>query len=481
MVTSAIIPAQSSNLSANVPNLDTIQAVWKLAELASKSGMSKAKTAQDAFFIAMYGLELGIPPMTSLRTIYSVSGGVPTCSGEAMLALIRRSGKVRVSISDNAETLKNGKAVVSMKRLDSGDEYTAIWGRDDDARAKLNSNRDKYPAQMWTWRAVSIAAKALCSDIIGGLYTVEELAPNTELDENGAPVGEIIEGEIQVMKQQPTPEKVVTLPTPPEEPPHPVITTQEAKETLGNGTNRRIVTDASNMNGSTQWANPTTLDQLYEAVAKRIEGISHSEILRYASVDKWNNEKAWNAKFNSGKEAVAHILKSWEVDAQPPAKGWTEDEKAIFANWIMDNFGKSVEQVEREMEVTFYSAYKSPIDATHAIVQRATQEQWDVCSTVAFYNGQYIDFKTAVGMIRVYGRSTEFKKSVGEAYYSANHIESWVTDNKPKAVAPVRLKWAVKGEGDKSYYISDKGQQTPAEAAPVAAGTVEIPDDQIPF
>ena len=186
MAEQSIVIQEPNRLAAPyVPNMTTLQSVVAIVEMAYRSGMVKVKNIDDAKFIALYGLELSIPVMTSLRCIYSVNGGAPTCSGELLLALIRRSGKVSVKISSTEDTLKAGRATVYMKRLDSGDEFTATWGKDDDARAQLRSNRDKYPAQMWTWRAVSIAAKALCSDIVGGMYTHEEIYPEAKYSEDG--------------------------------------------------------------------------------------------------------------------------------------------------------------------------------------------------------------------------------------------------------------------------------------------------------
>lgn len=201
-MTTAITPYEARPPA--IPSETTVNSLMLIARTAIRSGLAKTKNEADAFFIIMYGLELGVAPMTSLRTIYSVQGGAPTCSGELMLALIRRSGKAQIiRISSTEETLKQGYATVYSKRSDSGDEFTAKWGKEDDARAGLKSNRDKYPAQMWTWRAVSIMNKALYSDVNAGLYAVEEIYPNTVLDENGEPVGEIISGDVKNEPQAP--------------------------------------------------------------------------------------------------------------------------------------------------------------------------------------------------------------------------------------------------------------------------------------
>lgn len=191
---SQIIPYQPQTIARPIiPTKDEVEALWLIAEKAAKSVLSKHKTPQDAFFVMGYGQELGIPPMTALRTIYSVQGGAPSCSGEAMLALIRKSGKAEIRLP-SMENITD-KASVWMKRRDTGEEFTASFSMKDAEKAglvKTGGNWAKYPKNMLLWRCVSFAARFLFSDVIGGLYTLEEIAPNTPVDEMGAPIGEIV-------------------------------------------------------------------------------------------------------------------------------------------------------------------------------------------------------------------------------------------------------------------------------------------------
>lgn len=173
----------------DVPAGNIIDSSWRLAQYAAKSGIARQKNEYDAFFIIMYGYELGISPMAALRTIYSVEG-TPTCSGEAMLALIRKSRLAeKIDIKQGED-----KAVVFMKRRDTGEEYTATFSLQDAERAGLKGkfNWKGYPKKMMMWRAISECAKVLFGDVIGGLYTVEEMAPDTPVNEAGEPVGKII-------------------------------------------------------------------------------------------------------------------------------------------------------------------------------------------------------------------------------------------------------------------------------------------------
>lgn len=226
--TTAIVPIVAAPI---VPTLGTVESFKMLAKMAVGSGMAKTKNEYDAFFIIVYGYELGIAPMTALRTIYSVSGGAPTCSGEAMLALIRRSGLAEIiKLPTTEEILKDKVARVYMKRR-GGEEYTAVYAWQDAERAGLTgkSNWKAYPAQMLLWRAVAIGAKALFSDVIGGLYTVEEIAPDTPVDETGAPVGEIAPVTVERVNTQ-TGEIVDAAPEPP---PAPKIEPERARALLG--------------------------------------------------------------------------------------------------------------------------------------------------------------------------------------------------------------------------------------------------------
>lgn len=165
-----LIPAESTSKSA-----------FALAELAARSGLCKTQKAADAFFVIMYGYEIGIPAMTALRTIHIINN-TPVCSGEALLAIIRRSQKVDVKITGSA-----AEATVYMKRRDNGEEYTALWTMNRATIAGLTSKDTwkKFPQAFLQWRGVSECSKFLCSDITNGLYTYEEIAPDLNYDESG--------------------------------------------------------------------------------------------------------------------------------------------------------------------------------------------------------------------------------------------------------------------------------------------------------
>lgn len=194
----------------HVPSNETIEGLYKMAQYAAESGLAKTTNAFEIHFRMMLGYELGIAPMAAIRTIYAVNG-VPTCSGEAMLALIRKSGllsKLEVSGDDKS-------CSVTMGRKDTGEEMTFTFTIEKAQRAGLVGKQvwKAYPDKMLKWRAISEGAKFLFSDVIGGLYTVEEISPDTPMDENGNPTDQII-----VEKPEPQPQR------PPEPTPEPAAT-----------------------------------------------------------------------------------------------------------------------------------------------------------------------------------------------------------------------------------------------------------------
>lgn len=179
------------------PSMGEVEALKEICKVAAYSGFLSSTAPRndmtwrtaDAFFVVMYGRELGIPAMTALKTIYVVDGK-PSCSGQALLALMRRAG-VEVEIPDPSTV--TDKATVRIRRP-GGEwrEYTYTKKMAEDAGLWGRNTWSKYWREMLIWRAVSTANKYETSDITGGLYTIEELAPNTPLDADGAPTSAVV-------------------------------------------------------------------------------------------------------------------------------------------------------------------------------------------------------------------------------------------------------------------------------------------------
>jgi len=150
---------------------------WKenlsVASEMVKTGLlpSNIKTPQQAVLIMLKGKELGVPPMESLGNIFIVDNK-PSLASQLMLSLLYRSGVMEdIQILD-----KNNSCTVTMKRKGMS-PYTATFSEDDARKANLlyKNNWKNYPKNMCRARAISMCARVVASDVIGGLYTPEEI------------------------------------------------------------------------------------------------------------------------------------------------------------------------------------------------------------------------------------------------------------------------------------------------------------------
>jgi hypothetical protein len=120
----------------------------------------------------MYGAELGLSPITSLRSIHVIDGQ-PTCSAQLMRALIQRAGHMLSWREVTAE-----RVVLYGRRRDTGSDATVTWTLEDAKTAKLlgKGNWATYPRAMLAARATTEIARLLFADELHGLaYTPEEV------------------------------------------------------------------------------------------------------------------------------------------------------------------------------------------------------------------------------------------------------------------------------------------------------------------
>ena len=123
----------------------------------------------------LYGREVGLPPMTSLRDIY-VTNGRPAMYAEAMRGLVLAAGH-------DIEVTESTGAVCTMRSRRKGrTEWTApvSWNLDM-ARAagllpaKPDSAWNHYPRQMLVARCTAELCRRDFPDVIHGMTTVEEV------------------------------------------------------------------------------------------------------------------------------------------------------------------------------------------------------------------------------------------------------------------------------------------------------------------
>lgn len=180
-----------SKIEAEVP-LSKMQEYIAKATILLKSGLlpRHITTPEQACVIAMIGRELSIPMMQAFRKVYVVQGS-PALTGELMLSLIHRSGVLedfKVQKIEDTDRLKCGYRVTMKRRgmkSPHSETFTLLNAK------KMNLlNKQNWVCQdetMCKWRAISACARIVCSDVTAGLHTIEEIAPEIEVDEQGRP------------------------------------------------------------------------------------------------------------------------------------------------------------------------------------------------------------------------------------------------------------------------------------------------------
>ena len=143
------------------------------------------KTPEQAVAVALIGRELGVPMMQALRKIFVIQG-TPALAAELMLALAERTNKIEdLRIEDDGTT-----CTVTVKRKGRKSPVTTAFSVTDAAKMGLadKDNWKKQPAVMRRWRAIAANLRLSFPDAIGGMYSVEEVAPETLVDVTGTPV-----------------------------------------------------------------------------------------------------------------------------------------------------------------------------------------------------------------------------------------------------------------------------------------------------
>ena len=155
------------------------------AETLIKSRMLPAvlQRPEQVLAIMMRGKELGIGPMEALTSINVVNGKV-TSSTQLMLALIYRSGFI-----EDIEMIRADPATCMMKRKGMTPHKVTFGSKDAKAMGLLNKDTyRKFPETMFLWRAIAMCARVVFPDIIGAVYTPDELGIEIQSDNPDASV-----------------------------------------------------------------------------------------------------------------------------------------------------------------------------------------------------------------------------------------------------------------------------------------------------
>ena len=178
--------------SGNVPMIRdealtpmTLEGLMTQAAMLVASGIlpKGIRTPEAAAAIILTGRELGIPPMQSFRAIYIVNGK-PTISTEHMAAMLLQAGIVY-----NIDQLDTEGCTITFKR--PGMIYTHSFTKDDATKAGLwaSGTWAKYPKDMLYNRCFSAGARKFAPDVLGKMYTPEEIDPDgVTIDADGQTV-----------------------------------------------------------------------------------------------------------------------------------------------------------------------------------------------------------------------------------------------------------------------------------------------------
>lgn len=159
-------------------NLDD---VFRLAEVAAKSGLYGVKSPEDAFIRMATGMELGLSAIQSLRGIW-VLNGKPSLGAELMVALCLKHPEC-----ERFEMVTSTKEESTWRTVRRGHETKLSWTMEQARQAKLAGGNvwQAYGETMLRWRCASALAKLVYADILAGLLSTEEAS---SIDERRAPV-----------------------------------------------------------------------------------------------------------------------------------------------------------------------------------------------------------------------------------------------------------------------------------------------------
>lgn len=166
----------------------TVEPAFELAgRLAKTEFVPAALRGRPEAIMAtiLAGVELGIDPMVSLRTIHIIEGR-PTLAAEIQRALIRRDGH-RLWTSEYTSR----KVTLHGVRIGQDDEHVVTWEIADAERAGIASKQNwrRYPRQMLFARATSEIARLAFSDVTAGMYAPEDFDVLEGIDETAPAPG----------------------------------------------------------------------------------------------------------------------------------------------------------------------------------------------------------------------------------------------------------------------------------------------------
>lgn len=134
--TQALAPRAEVRIGEQGVQLRSLEEALRFAKAVVASGIAPRGDNEAAVFVKLQaGAELGLPPMRALASLVVVNGRL-SLMGEALLALIRASGRARVSVYNEGEGDARA-GVFDFERLDTGEKGKVTFSVADAKRAGL--------------------------------------------------------------------------------------------------------------------------------------------------------------------------------------------------------------------------------------------------------------------------------------------------------------------------------------------------------
>lgn len=168
-----VISTQPASIESYADNLNQ---KLQMAQVLLKSGLlpNHYRTPEAVLTAILFGRELGFSPIKSLNSI-TVINGKPTLEAQALKSLaIAHGGKIKtVEWTDKVCSLE-------CTRGDWTDSVTYTW--EDASKAGLvgKDNWRRMPKPMLYARAVSTLVRNMFADVLGGLYSREEMQDSAD-------------------------------------------------------------------------------------------------------------------------------------------------------------------------------------------------------------------------------------------------------------------------------------------------------------
>lgn len=169
--------------------------------IKSKQLPAHIKTVEEAFTVAQMGKELGFPTMQSFHYIIPIQGKL-SLSAKAIGALLRKGGVQYTTIEDGVWVYQDGTTSTIIKAAEEGirpiDQRTTIlfirdgieercsftWKDAEKQGLTTKDNWKRMPKEMLYARCIAKGANRIGSDLLLGLYAVEELADSFSINES---------------------------------------------------------------------------------------------------------------------------------------------------------------------------------------------------------------------------------------------------------------------------------------------------------